>query len=187
MTVVGVSSISFLSEVIVIVEFLRERSIERMRLHKVFIFLDKSDDIRLHPDILEGLWSEPLVSDESFFAAGTRFEFSVVLHEEEGDFFVDDGGSFEIGSSERVVDCVHEFDDFEIFLTQSSLFRYLAKGGLHGGFIIFYVSLGEDVFQIISGVAPGEHQDLDLSSSTTIHYATSTLLMEFCHRDMLNG
>jgi hypothetical protein len=43
----------------------------------VFIFLDESDNIRLHPDVLQGFWSEPLVADESFFFAGTRFEFPV--------------------------------------------------------------------------------------------------------------
>jgi hypothetical protein len=83
-------------------------------LHKVFIFFDKSDDIRLHPDILQGFWSEPLVSDKSFFFAGAWFELAVILHEKKGNFFVDDGCSFEVGSSERVVDRVHELDELEI-------------------------------------------------------------------------
>jgi hypothetical protein len=80
----------------------------------VFIFFDKSDDIRLHPDILQGFWSEPFISDESFFFAGTGFELAVILHEKKGNFFVNDGGSFEVGSSERVVDRVHELDKLEI-------------------------------------------------------------------------
>jgi len=47
----------------------------------MFIFFDESDNIGLHPDILQGLGSEPLVPDESLFATRTRLEFSVVLDE----------------------------------------------------------------------------------------------------------
>jgi hypothetical protein len=47
----------------------------------VFIFFDKSDNIRFHPDILERLWSEPLIADKSLFATRTRFELAVILNE----------------------------------------------------------------------------------------------------------
>lgn len=62
----------------------------------MFIFFDESDDIWLHPDILQGFRSEPLVPDESFFSAWAWLELPVILHEKKRDFFVDNRCSFEV-------------------------------------------------------------------------------------------
>jgi hypothetical protein len=80
----------------------------------VDIFLDESSDIRLDPGILDRIRSEPLVTDESLFFSRSRFVFASILDEEQRNLLVDEGSSFEVVGCERIVDRIHEFDDFEI-------------------------------------------------------------------------
>ncbi len=144
------------------------------------IFLDKSSYIWLHPGILERFWSEPLIANKSFFFARSWFSFSSIFNEKKWYFFVDDGGSFEIGSCEGIIDCIHELDDLEIRLEETSLFRYLTESSFHRRFIIFDMSLWEDILEIITSIFPCEHEDLYIRSFFPIHDTTSTLLIEFC-------
>ena len=68
----------------------------------------------------------------------------------------------------------------ELRLKESCLFRDLTKSRLHRGFIIFNMSLWEDIFKIIACIFPCKHQDLYVRSLFPIHDATSTLFVEFC-------
>jgi hypothetical protein len=80
----------------------------------MYIFLDKSSDIGLDPGILDRVWSEPLIADESLLFARSRFVFTSIFDEKQRYLFVDERSSFEVARRERIVDRIHEFDDFEI-------------------------------------------------------------------------
>ncbi len=146
----------------------------------MYIFFDKSGNIRLHPGVFEGLGSEPLVSDKSFFFSWSWLSFTSIFDEKERNLLVNNGGSLEISGSERIVDRIHELDDLEIRLEESCLLRDLTESSLHSRFIIFDMPLGEDIFEIVTGIFPCEHEDLYIRSLFPILDTTSTLFMEFC-------
>lgn len=111
----------------------------KISLHKMYVFFDKSSNVRFHPSVFERFWSEPLISNKPFFFPGPRLWFTGIFYEKEWDFFVDHWRSFEIGCRERIVDCIHKFDDTEIRFCKSCFFRNLTKRCFHWGFIIFNI------------------------------------------------
>ena len=149
-------------------------------LHKMYVFFDKPSNVRFHPSVFERFWSEPLISNKPFFFPGPRLWFTGIFYEKEWNFFVDHWRSFEIGCRERIVDCIHKFDDTEIRFCKSCFFRNLTKRCFHWGFIIFNMSFGENIFEFITSIFPCKHKNLYVRSFFSIHDATSTLFMEFC-------
>ena len=150
-------------------------------LHKMYIFLEKSDNVRLQKNIFELIGSEPFISYKSFLSARTWFMFSFVFDEEEWNFLMDDGGTFEISGDEWIGNLVHEFHDFEIFFCKSGFFRYFSDSRLHRSLISLDMSLRKDILEFVFCIFPGEHEYLDLFSDFSIDHTASTLFMEFCH------
>jgi hypothetical protein len=82
----------------------------------VFIFLDESDNIRLHPSIFERFRGKPFVSNKPFLLSGSRLCFSSIFYKKESNFFMNHWSSFEIRGDKGIVDRIHEFDNMEFFL-----------------------------------------------------------------------
>jgi hypothetical protein len=64
------------------------------------IFLEKSHHIWLQKYPFQLFGSEPFVSDKSLRTARTRLLLASIFDEKKRDFFMDDGGTFEISGDE---------------------------------------------------------------------------------------
>ena len=147
----------------------------------MYIFLDKTENIWLDPDIFEIFESEPFVSDKSLFFARSWFVGAGIFYEKKIDIFVDHRRSFEIGCRERITNLIHELDDFEIVHLESCLLRDFSESGLHSCLFVFHVSFWENILHISSSIFPRKHENIDFLSSFPIYNTTSTLFIEFCH------